>query len=90
MTAKHPDLVLWKMTSPTAGQDHLDWSQNVSQGRSAPAGDGTAVAAPRTWAEVEAGAADRGAVEQVMLEDMLDRLGPGGIDEGGRLLADLL
>ena len=46
--------------------------------------------AARTWAEVEAGAADRSAVEQVMLEDMLDRLGPGGIYEGGRLLADLL
>ena len=96
MTAKHPDLVLWKMTkSLRPGKIFLDWSQNVAakttispyslRGRDLPF-----VAAPRTWAEVEAGAADRGAVEQVMLEDMLDRLGPGGIDEGGRLLADLL
>lgn len=96
MTAKHPDLVLWKMTkSLRPGKIFLDWSQNVAakttispyslRGRDLPC-----VAAPRTWAEVEAGAADRGAVEQVMLEDMLDRLGPGGIDEGGRLLADLL
>jgi bifunctional non-homologous end joining protein LigD len=96
MTAKHPDLVLWKMTkSLRPGKIFLDWSQNVAakttispyslRGRDLPC-----VAAPRTWAEVEAGAADRGAVEQVMLEDMLDRLGPGGFDEGGRLLADLL
>jgi bifunctional non-homologous end joining protein LigD len=96
MTAKHPDLVLWKMTkSLRPGKIFLDWSQNVAakttispyslRGRDLPC-----VAAPRTWAEVEAGAADRGAVEQVMLEDMLDRLGPGGIDEGGRLFADLL
>lgn len=96
MTAKHPDLVLWKMTkSLRPGKIFLDWSQNVAakttispyslRGRDLPC-----VAAPRTWAEVETGAADRGAVEQVMLEDMLDRLGPGGIDEGGRLLADLL
>ena len=96
MTAKHPDLVLWKMTkSLRPGKIFLDWSQNVAakttispyslRGRDLPC-----VAAPRTWAEVEAGAAERGAVEQVMLEDMLDRLGPGGIDEGGRLLADLL
>ena len=96
MTAKHPDLVLWKMTkSLRPGKIFLDWSQNVAakttispyslRGRDLPC-----VAAPRTWAEVEAGAADRSAVEQVMLEDMLDRLGPGGIDEGGRLLADLL
>ena len=96
MTAKHPDLVLWKMTkSLRPGKIFLDWSQNVAakttispyslRGRDLPC-----VAAPRTWAEVEAGAADRGAVEQVMLEDMLDWLGPGGIDEGGRLLADLL
>lgn len=96
MTAKHPDLLLWKMTkSLRPGKIFLDWSQNVAakttispyslRGRDLPC-----VAAPRTWAEVEAGAADRGAVEQVMLEDMLDRLGPGGIDEGGRLLADLL
>jgi bifunctional non-homologous end joining protein LigD len=96
MTAKHPDLLLWKMTkSLRPGKIFLDWSQNVAakttispyslRGRDLPC-----VAAPRTWAEVEAGAADRSAVEQVMLEDMLDRLGPGGIDEGGRLLADLL
>jgi len=90
MTKKHPDLVLWKMTkSLRPGKIFLDWSQNVAakttispyslRGRELPC-----VAAPRTWDEVEAGAAGE-TFEQVMFDDMLDRL-----DTHGDLLADLL
>jgi len=90
MTKKHPDLVLWKMTkSLRPGKIFLDWSQNVAakttispyslRGRELPC-----VAAPRTWDEVEAGA-DGERFEQVMFDDMADR-----IEEHGDLLADLL
>ncbi|MFW5470378.1 non-homologous end-joining DNA ligase [Knoellia sp. CPCC 206435] len=90
MTKKHPGLVLWKMTrSLRPGKIFLDWSQNVAakttispyslRGRELPC-----VAAPRTWDEVEAGAAGE-TFEQVMFDDMLDRL-----DTHGDLLADLL
>lgn len=90
MTKKHPDLVLWKMTkSLRPGKIFLDWSQNVAakttispyslRGRELPC-----VAAPRTWDEVEAGAAGK-TFEQVMFDDMLDRL-----DTHGDLIADLL
>ncbi|GGB87308.1 ATP-dependent DNA ligase [Knoellia flava TL1] len=90
MTKKHPDLVLWKMTkSLRPGKVFLDWSQNVAakttispyslRGRELPC-----VAAPRTWAEVEAGAEGE-VFEQVMFEDMGER-----IEEYGDLLEDLL
>jgi len=95
MTKKFPELVLWKMTkSLRPDKVFFDWSQNVAakttispyslRGRELPC-----AAAPRTWDEVEAGAAKRGGIEQVMIDDMLERIGPGGIDEGGQLLADL-
>ena len=90
MTRKHPDLVLWRMTkSLRPGKVFLDWSQNVAakttispyslRGRELPH-----VAAPRTWEEVERGAEDPGALEQVMFDEVLDR-----IEEHGDLLADL-
>lgn len=90
MTKRHPDLVLWKMTkSLRPGKIFIDWSQNVAakttispyslRGRELPC-----VAAPRTWDEVEAGAAGK-TFEQVMFDDMLERL-----DVHGDLLADLL
>ena len=90
MTKKHPGLVLWKMTkSLRPGKVFLDWSQNVAakttispyslRGRELPC-----VAAPRTWDEVEAGAAGE-TFEQVMFDDMLERL-----DTHGDLIADLL
>ncbi|HQY98313.1 MAG TPA: non-homologous end-joining DNA ligase, partial [Phycicoccus sp.] len=93
MTKKFPELVLWKMTkSLRPDKVFFDWSQNVAakttispyslRGRELPC-----AAAPRTWDEVEAGAAKRGGIEQVMIDDMLERIGPGGIDEGGQLLA---
>ena len=95
MTKKFPELVLWKMTkSLRPDKVFFDWSQNVAakttispyslRGRELPC-----AAAPRTWDEVEAGAAKRGGIEQVMIDDMLERIGPGGIDEGGQLLDDL-
>lgn len=90
MTKKHPSLVLWRMTkSLRPGKIFLDWSQNVAakttispyslRGRELPC-----VAAPRTWDEVEAGAAGE-VFEQVMFDDMAERL-----DTHGDLIADLL
>ena len=91
MTRKHPDLVLWKMTKTLRpGKVFLDWSQNVAakttvcpysmRGR-----DDPWVAAPRTWDEVEAGAEDPDALEQLDIEQVLDRLA-----EHGDLLAPVL
>lgn len=90
LTKKHPDLVLWKMTkSLRPGKVFLDWSQNVAakttispyslRGRELPW-----VAAPRTWEEVEAGAEDPDALQQLMFDEVLDR-----VEEHGDLLADL-
>lgn len=90
MTGRHPDLVLWKMTkSLRPGKVFLDWSQNVAakttispyslRGRELPW-----VAAPRTWAEVEAGAEPGGALEQLMYDEVLERA-----RRDGDLLADL-
>jgi bifunctional non-homologous end joining protein LigD len=90
MTKKHPELVLWKMTrSLRPGKIFLDWSQNVAakttispyslRGRELPC-----VAAPRTWDEVEQGASGE-KFEQVMFDDMLERL-----ETHGDLLEDLL
>ncbi|XVX20966.1 non-homologous end-joining DNA ligase [Actinomycetota bacterium] len=91
LTARLPELVVWKMTkSLRPGKVLLDWSQNVThkttispyslRGKEIPC-----AAAPRTWAEVEAGAETEGALEQVLFEDMADRL-----ERHGDLLADLL
>jgi len=90
MTKKHPDLVLWRMTkSLRPGKIFLDWSQNVAakttispyslRGKELPC-----VAAPRTWHEVEAGAEGK-RFEQVMFDDMLERL-----ETHGDLIEDLL
>ncbi len=84
LTKRFPDLIVWKMTkSLRPGKVFLDWSQNVAaktticpyslRGRDTPC-----VAAPRTWAEVEAGARDEGAFEQVMFDDALDRIARSG------------
>ncbi|MFQ6171038.1 non-homologous end-joining DNA ligase [Oryzobacter sp. R7] len=90
MTKKHPDLVLWKMTkSLRPGKVFLDWSQNVAakttispyslRGRELPC-----VAAPRTWDEVERGAAEPDSLQQLMFDEVLDR-----IRTDGDLIADL-
>ncbi len=90
LTKKHPDLVVWKMTkSLRPGKIFLDWSQNVAaktticpyslRGKETPT-----VAGPRTWDEVEAGAAAK-KLEQLMFDEVLDRL-----EADGDLVADLL
>jgi bifunctional non-homologous end joining protein LigD len=89
LTKRHPDLVLWKMTkSLRPGKIFLDWSQNTFhkttvcpyslRGRQTPT-----VAAPRTWDEVEAGA-DDGSLEQLMFDEVLER-----VERDGDLLAGL-
>ncbi|WP_295692823.1 non-homologous end-joining DNA ligase [Lapillicoccus sp.] len=83
MTKAHPDLVVWKMTkSLRPGKVLLDWSQNTAakttispyslRGKVAPF-----VAAPRTWKEIESGAAG-GGLEQLLLDDVLMRLDTEG------------
>ncbi|MEO6791540.1 MAG: non-homologous end-joining DNA ligase [Ornithinibacter sp.] len=90
MTKRHPDLVLWKMTkSLRPGKVFLDWSQNVAakttispyslRGRELPN-----VAAPRTWEEVERGAAQPDSLRQLMFDEVLER-----VERDGDLLADL-
>lgn len=89
LTEKHPNLVVWQMTkSLRPGKVLFDWSQNVAakttispyslRGREIPN-----VACPRTWDEVEAGAAGK-RFEQVMFEELPERL-----DRYGDLIADL-
>jgi len=91
LTKKHPDLVLWKMTkSLRPGKVFLDWSQNVAakttvapyslRGRETPT-----CAAPRTWDEVEAGTEDPEALQQLMFDEVLER-----VDRDGDLLEGLL
>ena len=90
MTKRHPDLVLWKMTkSLRPGKIFVDWSQNVAakttispyslRGRELPT-----VAAPRTWDEVERGAAEPDSLRQLMFQEVLDR-----VEREGDLLAQL-
>lgn len=78
LTAEHPDLVLSSMRRDLRpGKVLLDWSQNSAskttitpwslRGRAKPW-----VACPRTWAEVEAGAAGE-PFEQVLFTDALAR-----------------
>ncbi|MBK6954461.1 MAG: non-homologous end-joining DNA ligase [Actinomycetales bacterium] len=91
LTAAHPDLVVWKMTtSLRPGKVFFDWSQNVAakttispyslRGRAAPF-----VATPRTWAEVEAGAAAPGVLTHATADEVLDR-----IERFGDLAAGIL
>jgi len=91
MTRAHPETVVWKMTkSLRPGKVLLDWSQNTAakttispyslRGKAAPY-----VAAPRSWDEVEKGAAEEGSLSQLLLDEVLTRL-----DDQGDLAADLL
>ena len=91
LTKKHPDLIVWKMTkSLRPGKVFLDWSQNVAakttiapyslRGKETPT-----VAAPRSWDEVEAGAEGEEELEQLMFEDVVERL-----EDDGDLLEGLL
>jgi bifunctional non-homologous end joining protein LigD len=80
LQGEHPGLVTATMTkSRRTGKVFLDWSQNAGskttvcpyslRGRERPT-----VAAPLAWAEVEAGAADPLGLEQLRLEEVLDRV----------------
>jgi len=79
LSAQQPDLVVWRMTkSLRPGKVFLDWSQNVAakttispyslRARPAPF-----VATPRTWEEVQRGAAE-GTLEHATLDEVLDRV----------------
>ena len=91
LTGEHGDLVLWKMTKTLRpGKVFLDWSQNTAakttitpyslRGRERPY-----VAAPRTWAEVEAGADDAEEIDHLELDEVLAR-----VEEHGDIFGDLL
>ncbi len=84
LQARHPKLVVAQMTKARrGGKVFLDWSQNTGskttiapyslRGRELPM-----VAAPRTWAEVEAGAEDPLALEHLRFEEVLERVGDQG------------
>ena len=79
-----PKLVVSQMTKARrGGKVFLDWSQNTGskttispyslRGRELPT-----VAAPRTWAEVEAGAEDPFALEHLRFEEVLERVAEQG------------
>ncbi|MEE3127533.1 MAG: non-homologous end-joining DNA ligase [Actinomycetota bacterium] len=80
LQAEHPRLVTATMTKARrSGKVFLDWSQNASskttitpyslRGRDKPF-----VATPVSWAEVEAGAGDPLGLEQVRMEEVIDRV----------------
>lgn len=80
LSAEHPKLVTATMTKARrTGKVFLDWSQNASskttitpyslRGRERPQ-----VAAPVSWAEVEAGAEDLDGLEQMRMEEVLERV----------------
>lgn len=84
LTTRHPQLVVWKMTKTLRpGKVLLDWSQNVAaktticpyslRGRELPQ-----VAAPRSWAEIEAGADRVDGLTQLMFDEVVRRLRTDG------------
>jgi bifunctional non-homologous end joining protein LigD len=91
LTKAHPDLVLWQMTKAMrGGKVFLDWSQNTRTKTtispySLRGTDRPCVAAPRTWEEVEDGAADAGALRHLEMAEVLERVG-----ETGDVFGDLL
>ena len=88
---EHGTLVISSMTKARrAGKVFLDWSQNTgSKTTISPYSlRGTLtpyVAAPRTWEEVEEGAEDELALEQLRFDEVLAR-----VEEHGDLFGDLL
>jgi bifunctional non-homologous end joining protein LigD len=80
LTRSHPDLVLWQMTkAKRPGKVFLDWSQNTGSKTtispySLRGTDEPFVAAPRTWDEIEEGAAEGGTLRHLRLEQVLDRV----------------
>ncbi len=91
LARSHPDLVLWQMTKAIrGGKVFLDWSQNTGTKTtispySLRGGEAPYVAAPRTWEEVEEGAAHPGSLRHLRMEEVLDR-----VDHLGDVFGDLL
>ena len=92
LSKAHSDLVLSKMTkSLRPGKVFLDWSQNTGskttitpyslRGTAAPF-----VAAPRTWEEIEQGAAEKDGLPQCAMSEVLDRVDAEG-DMFSRLMS---
>jgi bifunctional non-homologous end joining protein LigD len=90
LTKQHPELIVWKMAKELRpGKIFLDWSQNVAaktticpyslRGRDRPT-----VAAPRSWAEIEAGASGDEELVQLTADEVLDR-----VDRDGDLAAEI-
>jgi bifunctional non-homologous end joining protein LigD len=91
LTKEHKDLVLWQMTkAKRPGKVFLDWSQNTGskttispyslRGTEAPY-----VAAPRTWEEIEEGAEEPAALQQLQMDEVLAR-----VEELGDVFGELL
>jgi bifunctional non-homologous end joining protein LigD len=91
LAQEHPGLVVSKMTKSLRPRKvFLDWSQNTGakttitpyslRGRGTPY-----VAAPRTWDEIEGGAQELGALEQLTMSEVLGR-----VDTDGDVFGDLL
>ncbi len=91
LTKSHPDLVLWQMTkAKRSGKVFLDWSQNTGSKTtispySLRGTDAPYVAAPRTWDEIEEGAAEPGTLQHLRMDEVLDR-----VDELGDVFGELL
>ena len=84
LQAQHGDLATATMTkAKRTGKVFLDWSQNAgSKTTVAPYSlrgrDRPTVAAPRTWAEIEAGAEDELGIEHLTLQQVLGRAAERG------------
>jgi bifunctional non-homologous end joining protein LigD len=91
LTRSRPDLVLWQMTkAKRPGKVFLDWSQNTGSKTtispySLRGTDVPYVAAPRTWDEVEEGASEGGTLDQLEMNEVVDRVEEMGDVFGGQL-----
>jgi bifunctional non-homologous end joining protein LigD len=91
LTGTRPDLVLWQMTkAKRPGKVFLDWSQNTGSKTtitpySLRGTDTPYVAAPRTWDEVEQGAAEGGTLDQLEMDEVVAR-----VEEMGDIFGELL
>jgi bifunctional non-homologous end joining protein LigD len=91
LTRSRPDLVLWQMTkAKRPGKVFLDWSQNTGSKTtispySLRGADVPYVAAPRTWDEVEQGATEGGTLDQLEMNEVVNRVEEMGDVFGGQL-----
>ena len=88
LTKAHPEQIVWQMAKDLRpGKIFLDWSQNVAAKTticpySLRGKDRPYAAAPRTWAEVEAGAqaeeGDDAELRQLLMSEVLERVARDG------------